>query len=111
MVVERAHRGLFGSRNVSDYSIASQVAIPVGDEMLRRHAAALFGSLESRLLDRIPAIQAATAFAFADVLGKFLDANLGDVATLSTMTLTAAICLRKRGELPLALSSESPLDW
>jgi condensin-2 complex subunit D3 len=67
--------------------------------------AALFGALQGRLLDRVPAIRAATAFAFADVFGKLLDANLGDVATLSAMGLTEAIsaeslvlveCLRKR---------------
>jgi condensin-2 complex subunit D3 len=69
---------------------------------------ALFEALHGRLLDRVPAIRAATAFAFADIFRKLLDANLGDVATLSAMGLTEAIsaetimladCLRKRASV------------
>jgi len=67
--------------------------------------AALFGALQGRLLDRVPAIRATTAFAFADVFRRLLKANADDFATLSGMGLADAIssealvladCLRRR---------------
>lgn len=66
---------------------------------------ALFGALQGRLLDRVPAIRAATALAFADVFRKLMKANVESFSTLSGMGLSDAIagealaladCLRRR---------------